>query len=216
MTEETDCGCPGICHVHRMWKGGESLRLRDMFPAGFASLGGIEYPAKAEDPMADATVTESPSADDETDLLVQKNSFSIRISRQMAEDHGLVERSDEDARKAYEDHAQWLLDCASAWFDWTMVDGLLSIIKDPVSRLVLDQHKRVALEYADSEFVCEGCDYGGHDGAPPEWPCSTVRLVLAHHHPDYPLPSIGYDDAQRIGKPEKITLRLEQVPSSEG
>lgn len=56
-------------------------------------------------------------------------------------------------------------------------DRVLSQVIDPVLRAVLEHHWPVDEVEATSP-VCRGCDTDGELGAePPEWPCSTWRLI---------------------------------------
>ncbi|GAA4226025.1 hypothetical protein GCM10022254_09580 [Actinomadura meridiana] len=57
----------------------------------------------------------------------------------------------------------------------------LAALGDPLARAVLDLHTR------DTFGECQGCDFGGGEGEPPEWPCRTVETVAAHHGIDLAL-----------------------------
>ena len=36
----------------------------------------------------------------------------------------------------------------------------------------------IALHTPDKWGECQGCDYGGYEGEKPDWPCSTIDLIL--------------------------------------
>ena len=59
-----------------------------------------------------------------------------------------------------------------------MLDRLRAIRDDATVAIVaLHKPTRAVSDYPE----CDGCDYGGYDGEPPEWPCRTV-LALAKVH----------------------------------
>jgi hypothetical protein len=213
------CECPGLCHVHHMWKGGESLRLRLFEPESFVKMedgvmSGIdeETPVPSgtwahNDPIGRLVAPVDPVPPEPSPF--EPNVYTFQISRQMAEDHGLLERSDEDARKAYDDHYAFIARCREAWIVWQAVVMLIGKIEDPLARKVLDLHSMT------ERRRCDGCAYAGYDGDAPEWPCPTVRLVTEHAYGGFDWPDMDYDTAMQCGAPEKKDLALEQV-SPEG
>lgn len=44
-------------------------------------------------------------------------------------------------------------------------------------RAVLELHGPQRVSYTLAELSCNGCEYGGHDGEPVEFPCSTYTLA---------------------------------------
>jgi hypothetical protein len=51
----------------------------------------------------------------------------------------------------------------------------LAAIADPLTRAVLDLHAE------DERHECGGCDFGGYEAEPPDWPCSTIETIAAHY-----------------------------------
>jgi hypothetical protein len=47
-------------------------------------------------------------------------------------------------------------------------------VTDPLARTLLDLHSR------DGNGYCQGDEYDGVAPEPPNWPCATVELVMAH------------------------------------
>jgi hypothetical protein len=47
-------------------------------------------------------------------------------------------------------------------------------VTHPLARALLDLHSR------DSNGYCQGDEYDGVAPEPPNWPCATVELVMAH------------------------------------
>src|SRR6478752_1978539 len=67
-----------------------------------------------------------------------------------------------------------------------------------VENPVLQLHKK------DGSY-CEGCDYGGYEGEPPEWPCRTVLLIITgdanfHFEPLTPFPRTEFVHPTRTNK----------------
>lgn len=57
-------------------------------------------------------------------------------------------------------------------------------VEEPYAAVVLKLHARSG-SYTGHQS-CEGCDYAGFDGEPPEWPCSTVELLAEELQIDWP------------------------------
>ena len=70
--------------------------------------------------------------------------------------------------------------------------SVLHAATDGVVREIVELHKPVPYKvrkaedvapdrYADGKVVvwwnCEGCEFGGYDGEPAQWPCSTTSLI---------------------------------------
>lgn len=58
---------------------------------------------------------------------------------------------------------------------WCLAYTRLRLACDPLGQAVLALHQ--PNEYQE----CEGCDYAGWEGDPPEWPCRTVELLAEHY-----------------------------------
>jgi hypothetical protein len=56
----------------------------------------------------------------------------------------------------------------------------LAQLADPLTRTILDLHS------VDKYGECGGCDFGGYEAEPPEWPCRTVTAVAEHHGIELP------------------------------
>lgn len=69
-------------------------------------------------------------------------------------------------------------------------DGVLEgVVQLPTWDQLTYDLEPLALELArlhrpDRDWECKGCDFGGYDAEPPDWPCPTAVLVLKH---------LGYD-----------------------
>ena len=44
---------------------------------------------------------------------------------------------------------------------------------------MLDLHSQQPNRYGFG--TCEGCDFSGYEGDPPDWPCRTVALIAERH-----------------------------------
>jgi hypothetical protein len=109
---------------------------------------------------------------------LHKNSFAIRISREDAIAFGLEEPTPQEAADRAAEHEQWRIESAAREMALADAYGRLLDAVSPEGRLVLELH-----EADDSEYLraCQGCDFSGGEGEPPDWPCRTV-LALAEHH----------------------------------
>ena len=103
----------------------------------------------------------------------QKNAVTMRISRELAIDMGLVEPSPEEQAERARSAEEFSKRCDAANLrkgEWL---AALAAVTDPALRAVIDLHQ------LDREYGahCQGCDQGcSCDLA--EWPCSTIVAVL--------------------------------------
>lgn len=110
-----------------------------------------------------------------------KHSVTLRVSREMALDAGLVqptdaERVDRAARAAR--YREW-----KARRD-AQESAMLETLRgkdDPVTVAMLALH---APRQDSASADCAGCEYQGYEAEPIEWPCATVyRLAQVHGIP---------------------------------
>lgn len=71
-----------------------------------------------------------------------------------------------------------------AWATYHAAVPALDAISDPVARLVLDLHAPKA-RHTRTDWVfapeCGGCEFGGYEGEPPNWPCGTTAAIADHY-----------------------------------
>jgi hypothetical protein len=107
-----------------------------------------------------------------------KNSIALRISREMALDFGLVEATEAEKRKRDADRAAFEAKRAAAQPRLREALAALDAL-DGLARDVLDLHTFDRTQpYSQT---CEGCDFAGYEGDPPDWPCRTVDLIAKRH-----------------------------------
>jgi len=108
-----------------------------------------------------------------------KNSIALRISREMAIDFGMVEATEAEKRKRGEELAAYRAKRAAAQPRLRAALAALDAL-DGLARDVLDLH---AFDRSNRYgwHACEGCDFSGYEGDPPDWPCRTVELIAGHH-----------------------------------
>ena len=103
-----------------------------------------------------------------------KRGFTIQISREMALDHGIVEPTEAEKRKRDEEMAAFRAKRAEAQPRLRAALNQLDAL-DGLARAVLDLHNFD--RKARYSTTCEGCDFAGYEGDPPDWPCRTVDLI---------------------------------------
>jgi hypothetical protein len=106
-----------------------------------------------------------------------KNSIALQISREMAVDFGLVEATEAEKR---ERDAQMAAHQARKAEAQPRLRAALSKLDalEGIERAVLDLH---TFERLSRYPTCEGCDFAGYEGDPPDWPCRTVELIAERH-----------------------------------
>ena len=107
-----------------------------------------------------------------------KNSIALRISREMALDFGIAEETEAEKRKRGEELAAYRAKRAAAQPRLRAALAALDAL-DGLARDVLDLHT-FDPAYPCSRS-CEGCDFSGYEGDPPDWPCRTVDLIAERH-----------------------------------
>ncbi len=66
---------------------------------------------------------------------------------------------------------------------WVAAQEALAALTDGAARVVLDLHHR-------TPEGCAGCDFGGWESEPPEYPCRTVYAIAAAY--GIPMPAEGW------------------------
>lgn len=128
-------------------------------------------------PDPDGVVVDQPVAAEDDHGILQTNSFAFRISREMAVEEGLVEPTVDELAALEERHRAFHADQRAAWVAWDAQQAAYAAAVAAASgplRAVIDLHAPVE---RGREQVCEGCEFGGYDGAPSEWPCETSRIA---------------------------------------
>jgi len=103
-----------------------------------------------------------------------KNSIALRISREMALDFGLVEATEAEKRRRDEEMAEIRAKRAEAQPRLRAALDQLDALGG-IERAVLDLHNFD--RNARYSTTCDGCDFAGYEGDPPDWPCRTVDLI---------------------------------------
>ena len=108
---------------------------------------------------------------DDLPLTVTKHSTKVQVSRDFALDYGLVQPTEAERVERERWHAEYEQRKQAASEALPVFVAALAAVTDPVARAVLDLHK------ADGRGDCEGCEYGGYECEPPEWPCGTTTTI---------------------------------------
>lgn len=116
-------------------------------------------------------------------LKFTKHSFAIRISRDMALALGHVEPTPEERAEMDERHRFYVLEENRRALIKEAAIGFLGQIEDEPTKSLVALHGPVA-EYGHD--ICEGCDYSGYEGEPPEWPCRTIETIANHYRIELP------------------------------
>lgn len=122
--------------------------------------------------------------------MIRTNSFSYHVSAEMAALYGFGDHElGPITRETYVRRVQWETEKREAWRLYDRAVAILPAVAagNPAALAVIDLHKPVPREGWDESPICHGCDYGGMDAEPPEWPCSSVAAVADVF--DVPLPS---------------------------
>lgn len=103
-----------------------------------------------------------------------KIGYAVPISREVAVAYGLVEPTEEENAAMRARHFHY-----AAWRQrrderHQRVTAALREAGDLERRLM-------ELHSANDRGECQGCDFSGGEGEPPEWPCRTVALLAEHH-----------------------------------
>jgi hypothetical protein len=106
-------------------------------------------------------------------VTVTKYGSVIPVTRQMLVENGLVKPTPAEQREMDTRHVAYELRKQAATVALPVFVAALATVTDPVARAVLDLHK------ADGCGDCEGCDFGGYECEPPEWPCRTSTTIAA-------------------------------------
>ena len=129
-----------------------------------------------------------------SDFNPKRNSIAFRISREMAIDYGMVEPTPAESAERDEQLRRFREKQAAERKKWTGETIPALRMTDQLTRRILDLHAP-DLE-AGWTPQCPGCDFGGYDGEPPEWPCRTI-VALAEHHgialPGHSMPGAEYE-----------------------
>lgn len=78
---------------------------------------------------------------------------------------------------------------AEAWALYHAAIPALDAITDPIARAVLDLHAPRARHQREGWVFapeCEGCEFGGYEAEPPEWPCGTTEIIAKHYGIELP------------------------------
>ena len=123
-----------------------------------------------------------PNVGDLVDIQVVKFGTRVQMSRELAIERGLVERTPEeqaeyDAWRAEQRELQ-----VAAWRIYGEALHAFTLLRNPVARLVLELHSP-----SDGAWPrCQGCEFGGYEAEEPEWPCSTVQAIAGHFEIELP------------------------------
>lgn len=140
--------------------------------------------------MTDATDTQDGK-------LFVANSFAVRVPRSELLAYGHVQATPEENAAYHADQERWWHEERATWAVYDAARAALDALEDPMTRRMLDLHSSPTVENPE----CAGCDYGGYDGAAPEWPCSTVRAIADHHGIRLPDRGIGTRPADVMPEP---------------
>lgn len=105
---------------------------------------------------------------------IQKISYAIHISRERALEYGLVEPTSSELEQIREYNAKW-----NAWQD--RQDERHRLAAEALRSAGELERRLMDLHSANERGECEGCDYSGIEGEPPDWPCRTFALLAEHH-----------------------------------
>jgi len=128
---------------------------------------------------------------------VELRGIALGLSREMAIDYGIVQAMRAEQEKRDAELAEWRAKRAAEQPAYHAAIRRLDAVNDPLGRVVLDLHQRVA---SGSSWRCEGCDASGYDWEYPEWPCRTTEEVARH---------LGIEDvpnAWRVDRPADGSL----------
>lgn len=139
---------------------------------------------------------------------VPTNAIQLTISRELALDYGLIEPKPEELHERNESGRRFHANqraIRSKFID--AIDALRE--KGGLTVEILNLHAPDVDAQWSQE--CPGCDFGGYEGEPPDWPCRTVRALATHHGIDMPggdLPGKRYEDefVPFTGKPFRPPL----------
>lgn len=128
----------------------------------------------------DAFVPFAESADDREPIVFEKNAITMRISREMARDQGLIEPNRDELTERSAWHERFRRDDAARQQRYAV--GYMALLEaDPATAVVARLHAPDDHPWA---LRCEGCDFGGYDAEAPDWPCRTIGALADHHDID--------------------------------
>jgi hypothetical protein len=116
------------------------------------------------------------------DFSAIKRGAVVAVPRELLLDHGLVEPTEQERAQAERGAAE--AEQRRAEHAAKLAVGreqLAGIVEEP-ARTILDLH-------CEERGECQGCDFGGYEGEPPDWPCTTVVTVARHYGIDLPEPT---------------------------
>lgn len=109
---------------------------------------------------------------------IKRSSYTLPISREPAIEHGLVEPTSEEAAKIERDHAESERRAVERKIRMDAARAQLAAITEEPARTILDLHRE---DQSHGWSACAGCEYGGYEGEPPDWPCTTVVTTAKHY-----------------------------------
>lgn len=110
--------------------------------------------------------------------MVKRYGQSLFISKEMAQEYGLIARSREEQAARDAETAQWRAERAAKQPAFHASIRALDRITEQPTRSVLDLHQRVP---NGQIWRCEGCEATGYEWDYPEWPCRTTLAVAEHY-----------------------------------
>lgn len=111
----------------------------------------------------------------EPPIHVHKVSYAVPFSRDLLIEYGVIEPTPAEYARMQREAAESRERATQREAIMDAARVRLAAIEDPLARGVLDLHRE------DEWHECRGCDVGGHDGGPPDWPCRTVELIAKQY-----------------------------------
>jgi hypothetical protein len=103
---------------------------------------------------------------------IRKEVISLAISNELLADAAWRPRTREE-QATHERQRQAALDAMTQAHAQLLADRFT----DDLAIAVLTLHAPQVHGYL---VTCDGCDFAGYEGEPPEWPCRTYRLAAEH------------------------------------
>lgn len=108
-------------------------------------------------------------------LHARQFSHLVPVSREIAIEAGLIEPTPQERQAADAERRAAERRAAERKAKLDAARRRLTALTDPLARAILDLHAE------NDRGECDGDEFGGYDGLPPDWPCSTVEAVAARY-----------------------------------